>query len=130
MRIFWIALRVVFALFMVFAGIQHFLKPEFYTPFVPAFLPFTVAIIYLSGAIEIILGLLMIIPKYAKVGAIGILLLMLIFLPIHIWDIFSDSPAIGSHKAALIRLPVQLLFIAIAWKLSTFNNSKTKNNLS
>jgi len=53
--------------------------------------------------------------KYAKYGALGILLLMIIFLPIHIWDVFSKTPAIGNHEAALIRLPIQFLLTAISW---------------
>ncbi len=117
MKIVWIVVRVIFALFMIYAGIQHFVKPDFFIPFVPSFLPFTKTVIYASGILEIVLGIMMIIPKYAKQGALGILLLMLVFLPIHVWDVFSATPAIGSHKAALIRLPVQLLFIALAWKL-------------
>ena len=117
MKIAWLVIRVLFALFMIYGGVQHFLKPDFYIPFVPSFLPFTKGIIYASGLIEVILGVLLIIPKYAKYGALGILILMLIFLPIHTWDVFSDTPAIGSHKAALIRLPVQFIFIALAWKI-------------
>ncbi|MCW5515422.1 MauE/DoxX family redox-associated membrane protein [Muriicola sp. Z0-33] len=117
MKIFWSIIRLIFAAFMIYAGVQHLLKPDFYEPFVPSFLPFTTAIIYASGILEILLGVLLLIPKYAKLGAMGLLLLMLIFLPIHIWDVFADSPAIGSQKAALIRLPVQFLFIGIAWKL-------------
>jgi hypothetical protein len=46
------------------------------------------------------------------------LVLMLIFLPLHTYDVFVDNPAIGSHKAAMIRLPVQFLFIAWAWFIS------------
>lgn len=117
MKILWTVIRFIFAIFMVYAGVQHFISPDFYRPFVPAFLPFTLAIIYVSGVLEVLLGILLIIPKYGKLAAFGILILMIAFLPIHIWDIFTDTPAIGGHKAALIRLPVQLLFIAIAWKL-------------
>lgn len=117
MKIVWIVVRVLFALFMIYAGVQHLVKPDFYIPFVPSFLPFTTAIIYSSGIVEILLGIMLIIPKYAKHGASGIFLLMLIFLPIHLWDVFSDTPAIGSHQAALIRLPVQFLFIVLAWKI-------------
>jgi len=40
---------------------------------------------------------------------------MLIFLPIHVWDGFSETPAIGSHNAAMIRLPFQGLIIFISW---------------
>ncbi len=124
MKIVWTIIRIIFAIFMVFAGAQHFINPDFYRPFVPAFLPFTLAIIYASGVLEVLLGLLLIVPKYGKFAALGILILMLAFSPMHIWDIFTDTPAIGSHKAALIRLPVQLLFIAIAWKLKNVGVSQ------
>lgn len=123
MKIIWAVLRILFAIFMVFGGVQHFLKPDFYIPFVPAFLPFTIPIIYVSGVAEIVLGVMLFIPKYIKIGALGIMWLMLLFLPIHIWDVFSSTPAIGSHQAALVRLPVQLIFIAIAWKLKS-NDTK------
>ena len=122
--IIWTGIRIVFAIFMIIGGVQHFLKLDFYLPFVPNFLPFSVAIIYLSGLVEIGLGLMLIFKKYAKIAALGILLLMLAFLPIHIWDVFSNTPAIGSHQAALIRLPIQFLFIAIAWKIKQIS----KNN--
>lgn len=117
--IFWMTLRILFAIFMAYAGIQHLINPNFYAPFVPAFLPFSMAIIYISGIVEILLGLMLLIPKYVKIGAYGIMLLMFAFLPIHIWDVFLDNPAIGSHQAALIRLPVQFIFIAIAWKIKS-----------
>lgn len=117
MKIFWSVVRLLFAAFMIYAGVQHLIKPDFYIPFVPSFLPFTMIIIYASGIIEILLGVLLLIPKFAKLGALGLLVLMIIFLPIHVWDVFSDTPAIGSQKAAYIRLPVQFLFIAIAWKI-------------
>ena len=115
-KTFWKIVRIMFAVFMVFAGLQHFLNPQFYIVFVPSFLPFTMAIIYITGIIEMVLGIMLFIPKYIKTGALGVLILMLLFLPIHVWDVFSDTPAIGSQSAALIRLPVQFLFIAIAWK--------------
>jgi uncharacterized membrane protein len=117
MKIVWTVVRILFALFMIYAGVQHLVKPDFYIPFVPSFLPYTTAIIYLSGIVEILLGIMLIITKYAKYGASGILVLMLIFLPIHVWDVFSNTPAIGSPQTALIRLPVQFLFIALAWKI-------------
>ena len=120
MKVVWKVLQVLLAVFMIYAGIQHFIKPLFYKPFVPDFLPFEISIIYISGLIEIILGVSLLIPKYAKLASTGILLLLLLFLPIHIWDVFSDTPAIGSHKAALIRLPVQLLFMGWAYKVRQF----------
>ena len=90
---------------MIYGGVQHFINPTFYEAFVPSFLPFKTFVIYGSGVIALVLGVLLFIPKYAKIGATGILLLMLAYLPVHVWDVFSETPAIGSHKAALIRLP-------------------------
>ena len=75
------------------------------------------AIIYVSGVFEILFGLAFIIPKYSKIGAMGIMILMILFLPVHVMDLFLDSPAIGSQQAAVIRLLVQFIFIAIPWKL-------------
>jgi len=113
----WGGVRILFALFMLMGGVQHFIKPDFYSPFVPGFLPFPMTIVYVSGFVEIALGLLLLFKTYAKIAAVGIFLLMLLFLPVHVWDIITDTPAIGSHKAALIRLPFQFLFLAIAWKI-------------
>jgi uncharacterized membrane protein len=116
-QIIWIVVKILLALFMIYAGIQHFLKPAFYLPFVPSFLPFTIPIIYVSGVVEIALGIALLLPKqYAKYGALGVLILMILFLPIHTWDVFSATPAIGSHNAALIRLPIQFIIIALSWK--------------
>ncbi len=120
MKIVWKVLQILLAIFFIYAGIQHFIKPVFYQPFVPAFLPFKTAIIYMSGVLEVLFGVLLLIPKYTKLGATGILVLLLIFLPVHVWDVFSETPAIGSQNAAYIRLPVQFLFIAWAYGVKRF----------
>lgn len=120
MRLFWKIVKILLAIFMIYAGVQHFLKPAFYLPFVPAFLPLKLSIIYFSGVLEMVLGILLLLPKFAKMGATGILILLLIFLPIHIWDVFSDQPAIGSKEAAMSRLPIQFVFIGLAWGIRKY----------
>ena len=122
MKLFWRILQFLLALFIGYAGIQHFLNPVFYEPFVPAFLPAKTMFVYASGAVELLLGILLLIPKYTKMAATGIIILMLLFLPIHIWDVFQETPAIGSKQAALIRLPVQFLFIGWAYLVKRFSN--------
>ncbi|MFS4491855.1 MauE/DoxX family redox-associated membrane protein [Maribacter sp. 2308TA10-17] len=122
MKVAWKILQVGLSLFLIYAGIQHFLKPVFYEPFVPHFLPLKTTIIYISGIIEILLGIFMCIPKYTKTAAVGVILLMLLFLPIHVWDVISDTPAIGSHRAALIRLPFQFVFIGWAYGVKRFSS--------
>ena len=115
--LFWDIIKIIMALFMLYGGIQHFTNAAFFIPFVPEFLGFKMVIIYGSGLVEIIIGLLLIIRKLEGIGALALFILMLVFLPIHIWDVFSETPAIGSHQAALVRLPIQLILIGLSWKL-------------
>ncbi len=110
-------LTLIFAAFMVLGGINHFLKPEMYLPFIPSRLP-GLFIIYASGVVEVTLGIGALIPKTKKIATLGILLLMIAFLPLHVLDVFKENPAIGSHQVALIRLPIQFVFIAWAWFIS------------
>ncbi|MCP1385724.1 DoxX family protein [Runella salmonicolor] len=114
MKILKLILTYLFGAFMIFGGVNHFLKPEMYLPFVPSFLPGE-AINYLSGIAEIIVGIGVFIPAFRPQSTLGILVLMLLFLPLHIVDVFKENPAIGSHQMALIRLPLQFVFILWAW---------------
>ena len=85
-----------------------------YGPFIPDFLP-KALVNYLAGAAEITLGIGVFIPRSRSVASLGILLLMLLFLPLHIIDVFKEIPAIGSHQAALIRLPLHFVLMGWVW---------------
>lgn len=123
----WSVLKIAFALFMIYAGLQHFLKPDFFVPFVPQFLPLKTEIVYVSGVFEIGFGLLLFFKKYAKIAALGIFVLLLLFLPIHIWDVISETPVIGSKTATWIRLPIQFLLIFLIWKIKNNSAKPLKN---
>ena len=99
---------------MIFGGVSHFLNPVMFFPFIPDFLPKS-AINYLVGVVEIVVGLGIFMPQYRAVATRTLLLMMVAFLPLHILDIFKENPAIGTHQAALIRLPVQFVLILWAW---------------
>lgn len=117
MKHFWFGIRILLVVFIIYAGAQHLLNPSVFKPFVPDFLGFKMPIIYISGVVEIAIGLLLLTNKYKGQAAYAFFLLMLLFLPLHIWDVFSDAPAIGSHKAALIRLPLQFVLMGLTWQL-------------
>lgn len=99
---------------MVIAGISHFLKPAMFLPFIPDFLP-KEAINYLAGAVEIMVGIGTFMARFRRLATLILLLMMVGFLPLHIMDVFKEQPAIGSHQAALIRLPIQFVLIFGAW---------------
>jgi len=49
----------------------------------------------------------------------GVFILMLLFLPIHLWDLSKEKPAIGSKKLATIRVPLQFLLMYVSYLIYT-----------
>lgn len=114
----WFLVKIILALFIIYAGAQHFINPDFFLKVIPPFL-MTIGypIVYISGVIEIAIGLLMLTNKYQRIGALSFMWLMLFFLPLHIWDVFAENPFTGNQQNALIRLGMQFVLIALPWKL-------------
>jgi uncharacterized membrane protein len=72
-------------------------------------------VVYASGVVEFMLGVLLLILKCTQITVTGSMVLMLVFLPIPISNVFSDTPPVGSYEAALIRLLIQFVFIVWAY---------------
>lgn len=72
-------------------------------------------ITYLSGAVELLLGVGLFIRSLRPLAGLGVLILMIVFLPLHLWDVFRDEPAMGSKLLASIRLMLQFVLIGWAW---------------
>lgn len=118
MNIIWTIVKFALALFITYAGIQHFVNPDFFAKVVPPFLmDFAMPIVYISGIIEIVVGLMLFTKKYQRIGALSFMWLMIFFLPLHIWDVFAENPFTGSQDNALIRLAMQFVLIGLPWKL-------------
>ena len=117
-------ISVIISFFMIYAGMMHFVDPELFTPYVPKFLKYDLAIIYISGVVEIIIGTLILFTKYRGIGSVALFILLLTFLPIHLWDVILEQPIIGSKVKAVVRLSLQFLFIALAWELKTIYFNK------
>lgn len=110
MEILTIILKIIYGAFFCYAGIMHYLKPGFFNHFIPDFFPKKV-VNYIVGLIEFILGLGMFISTTINGASIGILILLILFLPIHFWDLTRERPAIGSKKSAIIRIIIQFVLI-------------------
>lgn len=104
----------VLSIMLMLSGIGHIIVPEFYSAFIPDFIPEIFANV-LAAIAELALGIGILITKYRKLALLGVILLMIAFLPIHIADLFKDEPAIGSQTAAIIRIPMQFVLIYMAW---------------
>lgn len=107
----------IIAFWMLYLGAYgHFVNPEFYYPIVPDFMPKKL-VVYASGVPELFIGLMVLWPRTRALAGLGFALLCLCFLPLHIWDLFRDNPAITPLSAAIIRVILQLVFIWIGLRL-------------
>lgn len=116
-----IVLRWLLVNFYVFAGINHFISPKFYAPLIPPYFPYPDTINWVSGAVEIALAIGVAIPKTRKNAALLIVLMLIAFIPSHIYFIQIGACA-GEGSlctpiwVAWVRLfPVHPLLIYWAW---------------
>ncbi|MGY6744123.1 MAG: DoxX family protein [Cecembia sp.] len=84
-------LILTLGLFFIIAGINHFIQPEFYIPLIPSYVPWPGFINHASGVMEIFLGLGVLMPSGRKVSAWGIMVLMILFIPSHVYFIQIGS---------------------------------------
>lgn len=103
-------IHLILAILLILGALGHVFLPEMYAPMIPEAVPqsfaHTVSILFEAG-----LGILLLLPKYRHWGGLGFMFLMIGFLPIHIWDLFKATPAIGPHPIPIIRVFVQFLLI-------------------
>ena len=88
---------VTLILFYLFAGANHLINPNFYLPIIPPYLlKWTNEINILSGVVEILLALLLI-PNSTRIKAgVGIIIMLLAFIPCHIYFIQKGEFIIGN----------------------------------
>lgn len=108
--------RVIFGLLFTLAGINHFLNSAFYESIMPPYLPFPHLLVIVSGVFEIVLGLAVIIPKYSRFAAWGLILLLIAVFPANIHMAMHPEKFPDMSTATLIvRLPLQLVLILWAY---------------
>ncbi len=109
-------LQWLLAIAFTLAGANHFINPNFYLRMMPTVLPAPLFLIYLSGAFEIVLGILLLIPKFTRHAAFGLIALLLAVFPANVFmamntDLFPEF----SLTALYLRLPLQIVLIALVF---------------
>ena len=69
---------IVFGSALVWVGVQHFTNTVFFTPIVPTLLGFPEFWVYLSGLVEVILGLALIAPVSRRKAAFSTALFLVL----------------------------------------------------
>ena len=109
------ASKYLLAIFMIVAGTMHFANPAFFLKIVPPYLPLHKELVFISGVFEVLLGILLVVPKTSRMAAWGIVALLIAVFPANLYvyqhqDILPASPVVH-----LLRLPLQGLFILWAY---------------
>ncbi|MFK7849020.1 MAG: hypothetical protein AB8G77_27275 [Rhodothermales bacterium] len=109
--------------FLIAGAIGHIVNPDLSTGLIPEGLP--VDLVHIVAAlVEFVLGVGVFIPKYRTKALQGICILMILFLPLHIFDVFRENPVVGSLNAALFRLFMQFVLIYLPWYAGGKLNAK------
>tara|TARA_A100001035_G_C27454127_1_gene351589 strand:- start:27 stop:437 length:411 start_codon:yes stop_codon:yes gene_type:complete len=110
-------LSLILGIFFINVGIGHFVEPEWFEPIVPDILGDPTFWILITGAMEVALGVGLIVPQTRKYSSI----LMVLFLVAIYWANLNmwinDIPLDGKTFATIwhvIRLLAQVLMILIA----------------
>ncbi len=111
-------LRIIAALFFVGAGINHFLKPQFYRQIIPPSFPARSLLVVVSGVCEIAGGAGLLIPPLRRPAAWGLIALLCAVFPANVYMATSPQLTPGRdypHWLLWARLPLQLVIIAWVW---------------
>jgi len=105
--------------FYLFAGFNHFVNPSFYTPIIPPYLAlWAKEINLLSGFLEITLALLLLFKATRLFAVKGIILLLIIFIPAHVYFIQKGYFTLGPFQITPLLSYIRLIIgqpILILW---------------
>ena len=117
--------RVLYGLLFVAAGLNHVISPAFYLKIMPPALPFPEALNYIAGLAEIVLGVMLILPRTSRLAAWGLIALLIAVFPANVYmamhpERFTEIHPFGrdvplTPAGIYARLPFQAVFIALAY---------------
>ena len=99
----------ILAMFL-FTGVSHFTAADSIVALIPAAWPLRLEAVYLSGIVEIVLGLAVITAAYRRPAGLALLALLVGLVPLNVYGAFNQVDS-GGHAWGpiylLIRLPLQ-----------------------
>ena len=111
---------IAMSIFYINVGIKHFTDSHWFLFIIPPYLStIGLELVYISGLFEILLGILLLIPKYRRSAAFCLIILLIAVYPANIYLAFNKEPQellkISAFKASWVRLPIQFIFLGFAY---------------
>jgi uncharacterized membrane protein len=105
------------AVIYIIAGINHFRNPRLYLKIIPPYLPNPKALNTISGLVEIVLGVALMITSLTCLAAWGVIALLIAVFPTHVYMYQNPKARMGLPLWVLIlRMPLQLVLIFWAYQ--------------
>lgn len=106
----------VISLLFIAAGVNHFVSPGVYLKIMPDYLPWQLALVYVSGFFEVLGGVGLAVPRLRRAAGWGLIALLVAVFPANVEmvlhaDRFPEIP----FWALVARLPLQGVLIAWVW---------------
>jgi uncharacterized membrane protein len=109
--------RIAMSVMLLFTAVAHFAFTKGMSMMIPEFIPFRVGIVYVTGVIEIIAAIALLVPGWKVPVAWFIILFFVLLLPANIYAAikqvdFEKGTFTGNGLEYLwFRVPLQILFI-------------------
>lgn len=129
------AVRVTLGLFLGLAGVSHFLATDAFRAQVPPWMPAPDLVIWVSGVIEIVLGLALVLAPARRrpvVGWLAAAFLVVVF-PGNVsqWVTGTDAFGLDSDRARAVRLLLQpVLIVAVLWATRAWSTWRARRRRS
>ena len=109
--------RAGLAIMFVFTATAHFTDVKHdLLAMVPDSLPRSLWLIYLTGVLEIAGAIGLLVPRFQRIAAICLVILLIAMFPANVNAALNGIPLRGEAPTPLwLRLPIQLLFIGMLW---------------
>lgn len=109
--------RIAMSIMLVFTAIGHFVFTKGMSLMIPKFIPFKESFVYLTGVLEIILAISLLIPRLRCFSGWILIVFLLLMLPANIYASFYkvnyQKGTFDGHGLTYLwfRIPLQILFI-------------------
>ena len=106
--------RIGIAAVFAFTALGHFVKRDEMAAMIPPSMPSRSAIVVLSGVLEALLAILLLVPSYSRTAGIAVCVFLVLVTPINVYAALKRVD-FGGHAAGpsylLVRLPLQAVLL-------------------
>lgn len=99
--------KCLLASLLLFAGVMHFVRADFFLKVMPPYIPLHLEIVYLSGVCEIALGTMLLIPRFSQLAGWGIVALLIAVFPANVYVYQHQEIIPAPPLVHLLRLILQ-----------------------